>query len=58
MSKKRATFNLSEKLLERLDNLPRKLLPNKSHLVEELLEKWLENAEIEKAINEVEKKLS
>ena len=42
MSKKRATFNLSEKLLERLDNLPRKLLPNKSHLVEELLEKWLE----------------
>jgi len=48
MSKKRATFNLSEKLLERLDNLPRKLLPNKSHLVEELLEKWLEENEVGK----------
>ena len=50
MNKKRATFNLSVDLLERLDNLPRNILPNKSHLVEELLEKWLEER--------MEKKLS
>ena len=51
MEKKRTSFNLSVELLERLDNLPRKLLPNKSHLVEELLEKWLEENEVEKEMS-------
>ena len=46
--KKRAGFNISEEVLNRLNNLPRKIVPNKSLLVEKLLEKWLEENEVGK----------
>ena len=39
--KKRASYNISKDLLERLDSISRNKLPNKSKLVEQLLEKWL-----------------
>ena len=42
MNKKRVSYNLPEDLLDRIEELPRKELPNKSKLVEQLLEKWLE----------------
>ena len=55
MKKKRATFNLSEQLLRSLDSLPRTILPNKSELVENLLEKWVEE---KKSTIYVEKEMS
>lgn len=40
--KTRTSYNLPQDLLKRLDDIPRNELPNKSLLVEQLLEKWLE----------------
>ena len=40
MKKKRMSYNLSIELLERLDAIPRNELPNKSKLIEQLLELW------------------
>jgi len=34
-------FSLKKKLIEKLNDLPRKNLPNKSRLVGQLLTKWL-----------------
>jgi len=55
MKRKKVGFNISVDLLQRLNELPRIILPNKSKLVEELLENWCE--EKERTIY-VEKKLS
>ena len=43
--KKRQSYNISVEILERLDSIPRNELKNKSKLVEELLEKWLDKRE-------------
>jgi len=54
MSKrKRASYNIKISVLDALDNIPRKEMRNKSKLVEELLEKWLD-----KRTKNMEKKLS
>ena len=53
MAKRRVSYNIDEEVLEKLSNISRKELPNKSKLVEELLEKWIENRN-----NRMEKKLS
>lgn len=45
MKKKKVGFNISVDLLKRLDELPRNVIPNKSKLVEELLEKWCDKKE-------------
>ena len=42
MEKKRTSFNLPVDLMKRLNRISREDLPNKSLLVEQLLEKWLE----------------
>jgi len=51
--KKRTSYNISKEILDKLDEIPRKELPNKSKLIEELLEKWLG-----KRTKNMEKKLS
>ena len=45
MTKKRQSYNISIEILSKLDSIPRNELPNKSKLIEELLEKWLEKRE-------------
>ena len=40
MKKKRTSHNISEDLLNRLNKIPRNELPNKSELIEQLLEIW------------------
>ena len=52
MKKRKVSYNLPEDLLDRIEELPRKELPNKSKLIEQLLEKWLEER------NRIPKKLS
>jgi metal-responsive CopG/Arc/MetJ family transcriptional regulator len=49
--KKRQSYNISKNILKQLDSIPRIELPNKSALIELLLEKWLEKR------NRMEKKL-
>ena len=51
--KKRQSYNISVEILEKLNSIPRNELKNKSKLIEELLEKWLE-----KRTKNMEKKLS
>lgn len=51
--KKRQSYNISVEILNKIDSIPRSELKNKSKLVEELLEKWLEKRE-----KNMEKKLS
>jgi metal-responsive CopG/Arc/MetJ family transcriptional regulator len=46
--KKRVSYNISKDLLEKLDSISRNELPNKSLLVEQLLEKWLESRKLQK----------
>ena len=41
----KVTFSLTKPLIERLNQIPRADLPNKSALIEKLLEKWLEDRE-------------
>lgn len=43
--KKRQSYNISIEILEKLDSIPRNELKNKSKLIEELLEKWLDKRE-------------
>jgi len=50
--KKRQSYNISIEIINKLDSIPRNELPNKSKLVEELLEKWLKKRE------KMDKKLS
>ena len=50
MKKIRTSFNLSEKLICKLNSIPRNILPNKSKLIEELLEKWIEQITIKKKL--------
>ena len=45
MEKKRTSFNLPVDLMKRLNRISRENLPNKSRLVEKLLEKWVEEYE-------------
>ena len=51
--KKRQSYNISTHILDELDSIPRNELPNKSKLIDELLEKWLEQRR-----QNMEKKLS
>lgn len=51
--KKRMSFNIKKSIVTEIDGISRIELPNKSKLVEELLEKWLE-----KRKKDLEKKLS
>jgi len=41
MNKRNVTISLSISLLNKINDLSRKELPNKSILIEKLLEKWL-----------------
>ena len=41
--KKRQSYNISVEVLNKINSIPRNELPNKSRLVEKLLEKWLGN---------------
>ena len=43
--KKSVHFNLTKKLLSRLDKMTREQLPNKSILVEKLLWRWINEKE-------------
>ena len=38
----RTSFNISKSLFDKLNLIPRRDLPNKSKLVESLLENWIE----------------
>ena len=53
MEKVRVSYYLPKDLADKLNEITRKELPNKSKLIEQLLEKWLEERR-----KKVDKKLS